>query len=597
MNFIGKIKKSDNSSNYYLFVLIGFCVALRILTPQIIGFGGDDAVESWGMGRRLILDTDYYLIHRTARFGTTIPVYLTQLLFGTHPLVYYIAPAVASVLQLIFFYKIAGLLKGASFAFVSSLVFLSFPQMIRDVSHPRVSVFSSMFFLISLYFALKFYMDCSGEDDKNKPQVKDLLISGINIFFMYMAKEDSLYFLPAVMLIVFMSRKRFSDLVLFGILPFSLFISETVLYNLFTEFRMGRISLLNSKHFDFVAPVPSWFSVFDRFKGEHLRPYFRYPLFISLIGGIYILIKRRYRENSRINPAVFIVICLFTYVFFLTFLIKSIHPIILLNTFRTRYLNIIIPPMILIIMYIIYDLCGALKKTGFPKKIPSFFSDHRKTLTFFFIILYTLLMTSVSFNIYKKEIHRGQSENYFLVHPFKLVNNYYNIINGQYNSGKPYIIRGEEVPFNARFTNVLNTVESWVQSGITLEQACRKYKITTEQYYTYKTNAGNIIFYEAEIIPPRIFIHPDVAVSGLSHFEVEIKKKYYRFYYNGYLTDKDKIINQWKNGLTVYPEIIYPKFEVIFTDLGNFNNVKIIPVPLSNIELYRSRKIKSKINE
>ena len=598
MNLISRIKKSDYNTNYYLFLIIAFCVTLRILTPQIIGVGGDDAVESWGMARRLFFNADYYLIHRTARFGTIIPVYLTQLLFGTHPLVYYAAPAIASVIQIVFFYKIARRVRGESFAFISSVALLSFPQMIRDVSHPRVSVFSTMFFLISLYYALKFYMDCSPETSDSRIHRKDLLISGINVFFMYMSKEDSVYFLPVLMLIVFMSRKRFSDIVLFGIVPFSLFISETVAYNLFTEFSKGRLSLLNSNHFDFVAPVSSWLSLFDRFRGEHLRPYFRYPLFISFIGGIYILAKRRYSEDSRINPAVFITLCLFIYIFFLTFLVKSLHPVIPFNTFRTRYMNIIIPPMILIITYILYDLCALLKSfefmTGLIKKIPSFFSDYIKTFTSVFLVLYTIITVSVFFDVYKKEIYKKRSENYFQLYPFKLVYNCYSIINNQFNSGKPFITHGAETPFNDRFAEVLKTVDDGVRSGMTLEEACKIYKITTDQYYTYKANEGIVIFFEADAIPTRIYLNPDPAVSGLSYFDVKIKEKYYRFYYNSYLTDRDKIIKEWKNGLTVYPEIIFSPFEVIFTDLRYFDNVKLIPVPLSNIELNRNRKAKNK---
>ncbi len=597
MNIISKLKKSDLKINYYLFLIIGFCIALRVLTPQIIGVGGDDAVESWGMGRRLFFNADYYFLHRTARFGTIIPVYLTQLLFGTHPIVYYIAPAAASVLQTIFFYKIADRIRGTSFAFVSSVVFLSFPQIIRDVSHPRVSVFSTMFFLAALYFALKFYIDCAPENGKKKPRTSDLIISGINIFFMYMSKEDSIYFVPVFLLIVYLGRKKFSDLVIFGIFPFTLFLSETLVYNMFTEFKLGRLSLLNSNHFDFVAPVSSLLSLFDRFRGEHLRPYFRYPLFISLAGGIYILTKRRYDKDSRTNPAVFIVLCLFTYVFLLSFLVKSIHPVIPFNTFRTRYLNIIIPPMIFVITYVIYDLSAFMKKhypvTDFTVKIPRGFADYAKPLTFIFLVVYTILTTQIFFNVYKKEIYKKRSGGYFQLHPFKLLHNYYSIITEQYSSGKPFIIRGAVVPFVDRFADILKTVDTGVRSGMTLEEACRSYKITTSQYYTYKAYSGIVVYYEAENVPSRIFLNPDPAVSGLSSFDVEIKERHYRFYYNSYLTGKEKIIHEWKKGLSVYPEIIYPPFEVKLTDLEYSDDVKLVPDPLSNLELYRSRKFKN----
>ncbi len=569
MNVIKKIKEFDYNKNYYLLLIILFCAALRILTPQIIGVGGGDAVESWAVSRNLFFDADYFLIHRTARFATIIPIYLTQALFGTHPLVYYIAPAVASIIQAVFFFKIASIIRGPFFAFVCSLIFLSFPQMIRDVSHPRVSVFASMFFLISLYYALKFYMDCSAADKENKPEIKDLFISGINIFFMYMAKEDSLYFLPAVMLIVFMSRKRFSDLVLFGIVPFSLFLSETLLYYLFTDFKMGRLSIITDKtHFDTVAPLYSWLSLFDRFKGEHLRPYFRYPLLISLIGGIYICIKKRKDENSRINPVFFIVVSLFTYVFLLTFLIKSIHPIIPVNTFRTRYLNIIIPPMILIIMYTLYDTGNLWSRIGSiinsVKKIPSILSVYRKTSSAVFLLLYAFITVSVFYAVYKNDNYKGRSENYFQLHPFKLVYEYNNIINTRYNSGMPFVVRGEKSR-NNRFDDVLKTIDGWVESGLTLKQACAKYGITTELYNSYKAGTEDIISFESMDYPTQIFLNPNRKVSGLLFFDKEINGKFYRFFYNSHLTDKDKILEEMKKGPSLYPEIIYSPLEVKFT--------------------------------
>ncbi len=575
MNLIKRIQEFDYNEHYYLFLIIGFCISLRVLTPQIIGAGGGDAVESWGMARCLYFNADYFIIHRTARFGTIIPIYLTQLLFGTHPLVYYIAPAIASVIQIIFFFKIADILRGRIFAFVSSLIFLSFPQMIRDVSHPRVSVFSSMFFLISLYFALKFYMDCmdcTEEKTTDGPELKDLFISGFNVFLMYMAKEDSLYFLPALLLIIFISRKKFSDVVLFGILPFSLFLSETLFYYLFTDFKMGRLSVVTAKeHFDTITPICLWYSLFDRFRGENLRPYFRYPLIFSFIGGVYICLKHRYILNKRINPAVFIIISLFIYVLLMTFLVKSIHPLIPLNTFRTRYMNIIIPPMILIIMYTIFELNAAWKKPEFfmnlRKIFPSSLSSYKKLFLLFFVIIYTIITAYTFFIVYKKSSYKGREISYAELHPFHLVNNYYRIINRQYNSGKPFIIR-EVKEEGKRFADFVKTIDDWIDSGMTVEQACKKCSITDKLYLSYQEKAEETITYPAEDYLTPIFLHPDNNISGLAHFALILRGKVYRFYYNSRLTDMKKIIREIKSGETVYPEIVDSPLEIIFTDVA-----------------------------
>jgi len=570
MTFTDRIKRLNYGGNYYLILAVLFCIALRVLTPQMIGFGGGDAIESWDMARRILFNTDYYVIHRTARFGTVIPVYLTQLLLGIHPLVYYVAPAVASIIQTVFLYKTANLIRGRSFAFISTILYLSFPQTIRDMSHPRVSVFSIMFFLIAFYYALKFFMDSRSADVAEGPRRSDLIISGINIFFMYMSKEDSLYYLPAIMLMVYLSRKRLSDLIIFGILPFSMFICETCAYHFFTEFKYGRLSVITGKHFDTVTPLPSWLSLFDRFKGKNLRPYFRYPLFISMAGGIYLLIKKRYDDNNRLNPLVFVIISLFLYVFFMTFLVKSTHPVVPLNTFRTRYMNIIIPPMILIITYMAYGLCAVCYRPGFfiakKNKLLTPFIKYGKLSAFLILLIYTVMTVVIFFSVYKKEAYKSSTASYFELHPFKLIPEYYRQITGQYTSGKPFLIRGKIVA-DDRFAPVVDTIDEWIKSGIKLEDACTLYGITVEEYKKYKKKTDAHISFNAASYATRVFIHPDSTISGFESFDKKISGKLFRICYNKNLTGKEKIIKELERKGETFPELAHPPMSVFMTKL------------------------------
>lgn len=571
MEFFGRTNKSGYRDNYYLYLAVGFCIALRILTPQMIGFGGGDAVESWDMARRILFHEDYYFIHRTARFGTIIPVYLTQLIFGINPIVYYLAPAIASVVQTVFLYKTAELIRGRSFAFICTILYLSFPQTIRDMSHPRVSVFAAMFFLISFYYALKFYTESRSAGVENKSVNTDLFISGINVFFMYMAKEDSLYFLPAIMIMVYLGRKKFFDLVLFGIIPFSLFLAETFIYHYFTEFSWGRLSVITGKHFETVTPLPSWISLLDRFKGKNLRPYFRYPIIISLAGGIYLLIKRRGDEKYRLNPVIFIVLSLFSYLFFMTFLVKSIHPVVPLNTFRTRYLNIIIPPMILIITYLVYDLVLKLKVriTRNEAKVQTEVSGrlNMKTTALVILAVYTAITAVIFFHVYKNESYKGSPVSYLDIHPFLLVPGYYSVITSQYNSGKPFLIRGVKEK-DDRFSTVVETVEKWVRSGLSLNEACSRYGISTVKYAAYKRKTEEHIKYEAEPYAEMIFTGPGGKSSGFKTFDMIINGIQYRVCYNSRLTTSESLTRELEKEKKVYPELVYPPMQVIYTTPG-----------------------------
>lgn len=569
MGIINRIRKLNYQENYYLLLAVGFCMALRILTPQMIGFGGEDAVESWDMARRILFHEDYYFIHRTARFGTIIPIYLTQLIFGINPLVYYLAPAIASVVQTVFLYRTAELIRGRSFAFICTILYLSFPQTIREMSHPRVSVFAAMFFLISFYYALKFYTNSRSAEADKKTANRDLLISGLNVFFMYMAKEDSLYFLPAIMLMVYLGRKKFLDLVIFGILPFSLFLAETFIYHYFTEFSRGRLSVVTGKHFETVTPLPSWLSLFDRFKGKNLRPYFRYPIIISLVGGLYILLKKRRDDKYSINPAVFIVISLFSYLFFMTFLVKSIHPIVPLNTFRTRYLNIIIPPMILIITYLAYDLASIVKmritREKVREKVSGRLNIEKSALVI--LIIYTAITTVIFFHVYRKEAYKGIATSYLNIHPFLLVPDYYRIVTGQYDSGKPFLIKGVKVK-DDRFSTVVETIEDWVRSGLSLNEACSRYGISTAKFAAYKRKTDEHITYNAEPYAKMIFAYPNSQASGFRTFDMTINGKQYRICYNSRLTTSDRLTKEIEKEKKVYPELVYPPMQVIYTIPG-----------------------------
>lgn len=570
MSIINRIRKLNYEENYYIILAVAFCVALRIFTPQMIGFGGDDAVESWDMARRILFNTDYYIVHRTARFGTIIPIYLTQLVLGVHPIVYYAAPAIASVFQTVFFYRTADIIRGRYFAFVSTILYLSFPQIIRDMSHPRVSVFSTMFFLIAFYYALRFYIDSRSADRGSEPRIPHLLISGVSIFCMYMSKEDSLYYLPAIMLLVYLSRKRFSDLVIFGILPFSLFIGETCVYHFLTGFKYGRLSVMNSNHFDTVTPILSFLSLFDRFTGTNLRPYFRYPLFISILGGLYIVLKKRDDEKYGYNPVIFIVLSLFTYVFFLTFLVKSLHPLVPLNTFRTRYMNIIIPPMILIITYLVYDLYGIFKKPVILKQHEirgaGFFRKNRKKSVLMILIVYLYITVIIFFSVYKKEAYKGSTETYLQHHPFILVWSYNKTITDWYDSGRPFLISGRMVK-DDRYFPIVNTVNEWVKSGMTLVDACKRYGITVDEYESYKIKADEYLGFEAESYTMKLFIHPDIKLSGFESFEILINEKHYLVCYNSHLITKDEVMRDLGKNNQPYPEVIKSPLQVVNTVL------------------------------
>ena len=113
----GFINAFLTAENRVLLLLVFFGLFFRFLTIANIETGGD-AAGVWFTAKELLYGLPYPLSHHSARFGMVIPVYLTQLVFGTHPVVYYIAPLVFFVLQMVFLYKIAVRAYGISLGYL-----------------------------------------------------------------------------------------------------------------------------------------------------------------------------------------------------------------------------------------------------------------------------------------------------------------------------------------------------------------------------------------------------------------------------------------------------------------------------------------------
>ena len=123
--------------NKVLLLLVFFALFFRLLTITNIETGGD-AASVWFSAKRLIYGLPYPISHHSARFGMIIPVYLSQFIFGTHPVVYYMIPLTFFLLQVIFLYKIAARAYGINLAFLSSILLIFLPKMFSQIGRAHV---------------------------------------------------------------------------------------------------------------------------------------------------------------------------------------------------------------------------------------------------------------------------------------------------------------------------------------------------------------------------------------------------------------------------------------------------------------------------
>jgi 4-amino-4-deoxy-L-arabinose transferase-like glycosyltransferase len=151
----GLVSRFFSDENTVLILLVFFGLFFRFLTITNIETGGD-AAGVWFAAKQLFYRMDYGINHHSARFGMIIPVYLSQLVFGTHPVVYYFMPLFFFVLQVVFLYKIAVRAYGINLAFLSSLILIFLPKMFSHAVQIKPDGFCAAYILICVYFLFKF---------------------------------------------------------------------------------------------------------------------------------------------------------------------------------------------------------------------------------------------------------------------------------------------------------------------------------------------------------------------------------------------------------------------------------------------------------
>ncbi len=333
-----------------LAVLIGFTLFIRIYLLQMINVGPDE-IDYWYSARQIVFGGVYpEIMHRTIRWAIILPVALFQKVLGLHPLVYYVPPVVNSLIQTVILYKFGKRLFGSSISFYSVLLFTAWPYMWRTGSQIRPAIFSLTYILIAFYTLFLFL-----ESDKRKY----FFFSLAALFLAYESKITNLYFVPGILIVLWRYKRRIAEPLKYGGYLFILYLFEHLGYWIFTGNKMGRLGIIASHHMkgDFADKLPHGIlGLFARYTG-----YMEFPwklLFLLFIAAtIYLLIKRKkwILELTILHVSFF---------FFLTFMVKGIHPIEPVEPFLDRYYIVNLPTMSLVIVMALRTLLSQ-KTAGF----------------------------------------------------------------------------------------------------------------------------------------------------------------------------------------------------------------------------------------
>jgi 4-amino-4-deoxy-L-arabinose transferase-like glycosyltransferase len=330
------IKPSRDRS--LLILLLTISAVYRIWTIMMIHTGVDER-DYWFSAKALTSDAvDYpYVNHRTVRWAVIIPVALQQLVTGTGPNAYYVMPTLNALAQTALLYLLGKKIKNRRTGFIAALLLCFFPYQIRAASQVRPEIFSMTLILLVLYFLLEFF---------EKRGRVFLLLSSFFLFTAYLAKVTNLFFLPAVVALLFLYRRErwVSSSLWYGGLLLLLFAAETFCYRL-AGYPLGQLSVILGNHVADMETLDSFIQIFRRYSFENLQPYWHLPFAVFFVLGVYSIAKNRRRE------LMLLIVPVFCFFFFITFTISGLRPLKMAEPFVNRYFCAILPPVFLVIAW------------------------------------------------------------------------------------------------------------------------------------------------------------------------------------------------------------------------------------------------------
>lgn len=456
-----------NIENRILFLIIFFGLFFRFLTITNIETGGD-AAGVWFAAKQIYYGLPYGINHHSARFGMIFPVYLSQVIFGTHPVVYYFIPLFFFVLQVVFLYKIAVRAYGINLAFLSSLVLIFLPKMFSHAVQIKPDGFCAAYILICVYFLFKF------NDSKNNSYIY-LLTASLFMFFAYMTKETSLFFLPGLAICIWIMKRKLKYVIAFGALLFALFLGETAIYYLTMGLKLGRAQIITGSHLESgnLLALPSTWNLFLRY--AQLNVLEKIYFFAYLAGTCFLFIKAKsIKMDEKVKSLLIIPLAFFV---LLTFAVKSINPVVPAMSFNPRHLVPAAPFMSFIISYSIIVLAGYVRKSWSGVLLTE---EKKSSVKLYAGITGVLSVLSLIVVIIVLPHFPQAARSSFLgEHPFITTFQYHTILNNAYRNGIPVV---QEKVVADRWKKPVDAVQIYLGKGFTLQDACKKAEVNEKDY-------------------------------------------------------------------------------------------------------------------
>lgn len=356
--------------------LVALCVLVRSLWLTPVEIWGD-AAQKWHFARQLAYENDfgkaYDWSHHMARFGVNIPVYLLQRVLGTAPGVYYVVPVASYALQVAFTYLVALKLSGRAAGIFCALFLIFYTGMIRSSSQLLPDGIAGTVFVVLTFLWLHF------NEAQGRRRLGWLLAIALAFIWTYAIKESNVFFFPAVLACVWLSRRSVKEALIFVAIVALYGALETAGFAFFTKFH-SRLSIVNAGHPGY-DPITFW-QLFERY--TKLEPRWQMLIWLWVPSALWLATKRqKIFWPVLLIPAAFL--------FLLTFMVRRLDPLEPWIGNKSRYLSVIAPFLVLGISLFVVEQSRSIWVTYAPRALDRAAASVRRDLSMWTLVLCCML--------------------------------------------------------------------------------------------------------------------------------------------------------------------------------------------------------------
>jgi hypothetical protein len=410
-----------------IIALILFALFFRIVTLMMIHTGVDER-DYWYSAKAIAVGLPYpELTHRTVRFAVILPTAVAQVLLGSHPDVYYVIPVLNCMIQAALAYAIGLRLKGRLTGFLAAMGLVFFPYMIREASQVRPEIFSITYVLAAIWCFLSYL-------EKTEKRGRFLIGAALWMFVAYEANITNLFFVPGFIVVIIAMKRPARDLFSFCGILFGLFVLETGAYALLTDYKFGQLQVIAKNHLDGNPALKAmrFQDLFLRYARPYLQIYWQVP-FVAFAAAAFYFLRRKGDVAIKALAAIAL-----SFFLFVTFAIKSIHPITPAEPFINRYFSAVLGPLFLVLAAAVQDLASCLAPGGFAHRKEGRAEAGRYVALLVGLAIFISAAFSSPF-LPRKFREYAHSMISFNEHPLVLNEEYRREINAAYEAGLPVV--------------------------------------------------------------------------------------------------------------------------------------------------------------